>query len=139
MEVATLSLFDAQKRFLVFGSSGWIGGKIVELLTERGYKVIKAKSRLEDTQNVASELDETKPDYVINAAGLVSMHLMGYIQTGRPNVDWCEFHKEDVVRFVLFVLLITRVNVVGTVALTDACFRRNIPITVFATGCIYEV
>ena len=30
-------------------------------------------------------------------------------------------------------------NVVGTVALTDACFRRNIPCTVYATGCIYEV
>ena len=24
-------------------------------------------------------------------------------------------------------------------ALTDACFRRNIPCTVYATGCIYEV
>lgn len=30
-------------------------------------------------------------------------------------------------------------NVVGTVALSDACFRRNIPCTVYATGCIYEV
>mgnify|MGYP004668262973 FL=1 len=31
------------------------------------------------------------------------------------------------------------VNVVGTVALADACWKRNIPLTVFATGCIYEV
>ena len=36
-------------------------------------------------------------------------------------------------------VLTVRVNVVGTVALTDACFRRNIPCTVYATGCIYEV
>ena len=35
--------------------------------------------------------------------------------------------------------MIDSVNVVGTVALTDACFRRNIPCTVYATGCIYEV
>ena len=32
-----------------------------------------------------------------------------------------------------------RVNVVGTVALVDACWQRNIPCTVYATGCIYEV
>lgn len=106
------------KSFLIFGKNGWIGGKLIQLLTEQGHTVYQADSRLENTQDVEAELDKVKPDYVLNAAGL----------TGRPNVDWCESHKEDVVK----------VNVVGTVALADACFRRKIPITVFATGCIYE-
>jgi dTDP-4-dehydrorhamnose reductase len=33
-------------------------------------------------------LDEVKPDVVINAAG----------KTGKPNVDWCEDHKEETLR-----------------------------------------
>ena len=104
--------------FLVFGKNGWIGGIVIRLLREKGYTVYEAESRLENMQDVAAELDKTKPDYVIDAAGL----------TGRPNVDWCEFHKEDVIR----------VNVVGTVALADACWKRKIPCTIYATGCIYE-
>ncbi|KAK8790729.1 hypothetical protein WA588_002476, partial [Blastocystis sp. NMH] len=107
-----------EKSFLVFGKNGWIGGIVIRLLREKGYTVYEAESRLENTQDVAAELDKTKPDYVIDAAGL----------TGRPNVDWCEFHKEDVIR----------VNVVGTVALADACWKRKIPCTIYATGCIYE-
>lgn len=105
-------------KFLVFGKNGWIGGQIIELLKQKGYTVVPANSRLENVQDVQKELDEVKPDHVINCAGL----------TGRPNVDWCEFHKEEVVR----------VNVIGTVALIDSCFQRGIHVTNYATGCIYE-
>lgn len=59
-----------------------------------------------------------KPDSVINCAGL----------TGRPNVDWCEDHKTDVVR----------VNVMGTLGLLDACHQAGIHCCNVATGCIYD-
>lgn len=59
----------------------------------------------------------SKPTHVLNAAG----------STGRPNVDWCEDHREDTIRN----------NVVGTINLADCCWERGIHITVFATGCIY--
>lgn len=45
---------------------------MIRLLREKGYTVYEAESRLENTQDVAAELDKTKPDYVIDAAGLVS-------------------------------------------------------------------
>jgi 3,5-epimerase/4-reductase len=64
------------------------------------------------------EIDETKPKFVLNCAGL----------TGRPNVDWCEDHKDEVVR----------VNVIGTLSLLDLCESRGIHCTNFATGCIYK-
>jgi 3,5-epimerase/4-reductase len=62
-------------------------------------------------------LEKVKPTHVLNAAG----------STGRPNVDWCEDHREETIRN----------NVIGTLNLTDCCFERGIHITVFATGCIY--
>ena len=35
---------------------------------------------------VAAEIDAVKPTHIVNCAGL----------TGRPNVDWCEFHRDEV-------------------------------------------
>lgn len=109
----------AEESYLVFGGkTGWIGQKLVAMLTEQGKKVTVADTRLENIQDVAAEIDRVKPTHVLNAAGL----------TGRPNVDWCEDHKDEVIR----------VNVVGTLALLDACETRGIHCTNFATGCIYN-
>ncbi len=72
---------------------------------------------MQNREAVIAELEKVKPTHVLNAAG----------STGRPNVDWCEDHKEETIRN----------NVIGTLNLTDCCFERGIHITVFATGCIY--
>jgi len=48
--------------------------------------------------------------------------------TGRPNVDWCESHKREVVQ----------TNVLGTLNLIDIAHSRRIHVTNFATGCIYS-
>lgn len=102
-------------KFLVFGGkTGWIGQMIVKMLREKGYDVVVADTRLENIEQVAAEIDAVKPTHVVNCAGL----------TGRPNVDWCEDHKDEVIR----------VNVVGTLGLLDACEKRGIHITNFATG-----
>jgi len=106
-------------RYLVFGGkTGWIGQKVVDMLRAKGIDAVVAETRLEHIQDVASEIDRVKPSHIVNCAGL----------TGRPNVDWCEDHKEEVIR----------VNVVGTLGLLDAAESRGIHITNFATGCIYN-
>lgn len=120
--------------WLIFGSTGWIGGQLIDLLNEIKTgeyihpsigkwthpigSIVAAKSRIQNREDVARELDEVKPSYVLNCAGL----------TGRPNVDWCEDHKEAVIR----------VNVIGTLNLIDLCSTRGIHLTNFATGCIYQ-
>lgn len=105
-------------RWLIFGSTGWIGGMLIKLLREEDdSEIIYAKSRL-DSVDICDELDRIQPDRVINAAGL----------TGTPNIDWLEDHKIEGLR----------INVIGTLALIDACYVRNIHITQLATGCIYE-
>lgn len=103
---------------LLFGATGWIGGQMRKLMREIGWDVLDATSRLEDTEEVARDLDTFKPQAVVNAAGL----------TGRPNIDALETQKVQT----------TRVNVVGAVSLAAECEARGIYLATFATGCIYE-
>src|SRR3989344_2091165 len=70
-----------------------------------------------DRTAVIAELDRVKPDIVINAAG----------KTGRPNVDWCEDHKEETLH----------ANVTGAVVLLEECRKRGIYWVHMSSGCIY--
>jgi UDP-glucose 4,6-dehydratase len=103
--------------FLVYGRTGWIGGKIGKLLTERGHEWSYGDARLEDRRAVIDDIERTKCTHIINAAGV----------TGRPNVDWCEDHKIETIRS----------NVIGALTLCDVAHQRGIHVTNFATGCIY--
>ncbi|KAI0473590.1 NAD dependent epimerase/dehydratase [Xylariaceae sp. FL0804] len=105
-------------RFLIWGGRGWIAGHLKGLLESQGKDVITTTVRMEDREAVVAELDRVKPTHVLNCAGC----------TGRPNVDWCEDHKEETMRS----------NVVGTMNLADCCFLAGVHCTVFATGCVYH-
>lgn len=71
-----------------------------------------------DCKAVAEALEEHKPDTVINAAG----------KTGRPNIDWCEDHKEETVRG----------NITGPLVLFDECRKRGIYLVHLGSGCVYQ-
>ena len=108
-------------KVLVYGHNGWIGKQIIKILKDEkmnNIEVVKSVNRLEEYGKIGLELDKINPTHVLNVAGL----------TGRPNVDWCEDHKDDVLR----------VNVIGTSVLADECYKRNIHLTYFGTGCIYS-
>lgn len=113
-----VTTLNCAEKFLVFGGKGWIGGKIVKLLTEQNFSVVIATSRLENRNDVEREIVQIKPDRIINAAGV----------TGRPNVDWCETHKQETMR----------ANIIGALNLADICYLHNIHMTNLGTGCIYE-
>ncbi|KAG5183289.1 hypothetical protein JKP88DRAFT_182955 [Tribonema minus] len=100
------------------GKTGWLGGKLHQLLQDQGKKVYLAEARLENRESMIREIDELKPTHVLNAAGV----------TGRPNVDWCDLHKPETIR----------ANVIGTLNLADVCSSRGIHCTMYATGCIFE-
>ncbi len=105
--------------FLVYGgNTGWIGQKLVQLIKDRGYTVFAAGARLENREEIEKEINEIEPDYIINAAGV----------TGRPNVDWCESHKQATLR----------ANIIGALNLADIAYQHNIHMTNFGTGCIYQ-
>jgi 3,5-epimerase/4-reductase len=108
-----------RKGFLIFGGKGWLGGLLIDMLKAQGEEVNVATARLEDRAAIQRDLDQYKPKFVLNVAGV----------TGRPNVDWCEDHKQET----------TRANVVGTVNLVDTCYAAGgIHVTNYASGCIYQ-
>jgi len=103
---------------MIFGKTGWIGNKLAEYLTSQHLPWVFAETRMEDRKELAAEVDRVKPSLVLNAAGV----------TGRPNVDWCEDHRQETIR----------ANVVGLLNLCDVTNARGIHMTNFATGCIYS-
>ncbi|KAF3909199.1 hypothetical protein ABW20_dc0101675 [Dactylellina cionopaga] len=108
----------AAPKFLIWGGEGWVAGHLKTILEQQGKQVESTTIRMQDREAVIKLLDEYKPTHVLNCAGV----------TGRPNVDWCEDHKEETIRS----------NVIGTLNLADCCYLKNIHVTVFATGCIYH-
>lgn len=70
-----------------------------------------------DSRHIAQILDTHKPDVVINCIG----------KTGRPNVDWCEFHKEET----------STANVAIPILLAEECAKRSIYMIQIGSGCIF--
>ena len=104
--------------YLLLGKNGWIGGKLIELLKEQGKTYYLAESRTQDKAGLIREVEQYKPTHILNAAGV----------TGRPNVDWCEDHKQETISS----------NVVGTLNVADIAEQFGIHHTLYATGCIFE-
>lgn len=101
-------------KVVIFGARGYLGDHFLRQFPGAVCPSIDIADRVA----VARVLDETKPDVVMNAAG----------KTGRPNVDWCEVHKEETLR----------ANVTGPLILLEECGARGIYWVHLSSGCIYE-
>ncbi len=97
---------------LIFGT-GWLGKKLGEYCNAE-----LSGADITDSASVCAALDATRPSVVINAAG----------KTGRPNIDWCENHKEETVHS----------NITGPFILLNACKERGIRLVHFSSGCIFD-
>lgn len=100
-------------KVLVFGPRGYLGQQFLSLYPE----AVASDADIADAGAVAAALDEARPDVVINAAG----------KTGKPNVDWCEDHKEETIRG----------NITGPLMLLEECGKRGIYWVHLSSGCIY--
>ena len=101
-------------KMLLFGARGYLGQHFL-----RRYPTVEVSNAdIADPKQVADALDAARPDVVINAVG----------KTGRPNVDWCEDHREETVRS----------NVTGPLILLDECAKRGAYWVHLSSGCIYE-
>jgi dTDP-4-dehydrorhamnose reductase len=97
---------------VVFGS-GFLGTRLSGAL---GYGL--PDINVLETGALNSVLDSMKPDVVINAVG----------KTGRPNIGWCETHKEETVRG----------NIMAPVNLALACSDRGIYFVHIGSGGVYN-
>jgi 3,5-epimerase/4-reductase len=101
-------------KILLFGSAGYLGEQFLQLYPD----AVCPKIDIADAKAVVDVLDKEKPDIVINCAG----------KTGRPNVDWCEDHKEETIH----------ANVTGPLVLLKELSKRGIYWVHMSSGCIYE-
>ena len=92
-----------------------MAGHLETLLHSQGRVVHMTTIRMEDRDAVQKEVETVKPTHVFNCAGV----------TGRPNVDWCEDHRQETLTS----------NLVGTLNVATCCAAMGIHLTVFATGC----
>jgi len=100
-------------KIILFGSRGYLGGQFRKLYPDALCPAVD----ISDQGAVSALLEAEKPDIVLNAAG----------KTGRPNVDWCEDHKEETIRS----------NITGPLILLEECGKRGIYWVHMSSGCIY--
>jgi len=108
-------------RYLIFGKNGWLAQKFNKFLENSEISDVD----ITDLRAMRKELDEKKPDVVINAAGI----------TGRPNIDWCEEHKlETIAGNVTGPLNILQ----ACLPVGEACEERKIYWVHLGSGCIFQ-
>lgn len=100
-------------KVLVTGARGYLGQQFVSLFPG----AVGTSVDIADPAAVANVLAQEKPDVLMNCAG----------KTGRPNIDWCEDHKEETVR----------VNVTGPLVLLQACQTAGVYFVHLGSGCTY--
>jgi dTDP-4-dehydrorhamnose reductase len=101
-------------RTLVYGAKGYLGQQFLTLLPN----AVASEVDIADSEAVADELDRIAPDMAINCAG----------KTGRPNVDWCEDHKQETLM----------ANVLGPLVLLKELGARSVYWVHLGSGCIYQ-
>jgi len=101
-------------KYLIFGRHGWLAQKFNNILKDSQISDVD----ITDLSALREELNEKKPEVVINAAG----------RTGRPNIDWCEEHKLETIAS----------NTIGPLNILQACGERKIYWVHLSSGCIFQ-
>jgi len=101
-------------KYLIFGQQGWLAQKFNKFLEDSEISMVDVL----DLNALRRELDEKRPEVVINCAGI----------TGRPNIDWCEEHKAETVAG----------NVTLPLNILQACSERKIYWVHLGSGCIFQ-
>jgi nucleoside-diphosphate-sugar epimerase len=116
-------------RVLVFGSKGWIGGQVINILHTRKEIdcVLDADVRADTIEGVGKELDTWLPTHVISTIGRTHGKIDG---VNIPTIDYLEYPGKLVEN--------VRDNLFSPFILAKLCSDRNIHFTYLGTGCIFE-
>ena len=114
-------------KILLFGSKGWIGSQFKELCEFQEVECIEAKSRADNIEDVAKELDEIKPTHVASFIGRT------HGKIGEKEYTTIDYLEQEG-RLVENV----RDNLFSPIALTILCKERDIHYTYLGTGCIFK-
>jgi len=108
---------------LIFGSNGWIGNKVKNLLDKEKIKYTAATSRADNSKDVENEIKSGTFTHIFSLIGRT--HGEGF-----TTIDYLEQPgklKENV-----------RDNLYSPITLALLCYKHNIHFTQMSTGCIFE-
>ena len=100
-------------RYLIFGN-GYLGNRFDNFLQDSTISC----SRINAIDDIFTQIEEYNPEIVINGVG----------KTGRPNIDWCEEHKDET--------FFSNVTVPSLMA--EACAETETYMAHIGSGCVYE-
>jgi dTDP-4-dehydrorhamnose reductase len=106
---------------LLLGASGYVGRCFEDFFQREGVKVLSVSRAHTDytaPHILQRLLKETRPDFLVNAAGF----------TGKPNVDACEKARAETLLG----------NTVLPLSIAEACGEHGIPWGHVSSGCIYQ-
>ena len=110
-------------RWLVFGSKGWIGQQICQLLESKGETVLPAESRAIDEIAVEKEVIDKNPDRIISLIGRTS-------GPGFTTIDYLE-QKGKLIENL-------NDNLFGPFVLANIAKKHDIHLSYMGTGCIFN-
>jgi len=110
-------------KFLLYGGNGWIGSKVSNFIAQLNHEVVFGRSRVDDVNQVKSEIKVVNPDRIICMIGRT--HGEGY-----STIDYLE-QKDKLHENI-------RDNLFGPLVLRELSSQTNIHLTYLGTGCIFN-
>ena len=114
-------------KFLVYGTKGWIGGKVYRYLKENSFDVVEGNSRVENIEDLEKEIINNNPTHILSLIGRTHGTYEGqYIGT----IDYLEKPGK--------VFENVRDNLFSPMVLSFLSKKHNFHFTYLGTGCIFQ-
>ena len=114
-------------KILVYGANGWIGGIFTEILAEKKIPFVSGKSRVDNKNNLFSEITSINPTHVISFIGRTHGKIGDKVYT---TIDYLEEDGKLVEN--------VRDNLYSPILLAELCSKLDIHYTYLGTGCIFK-
>ena len=113
--------------YLVYGANGWIGSMMIALLEENDIEYVIGTARVDNEEDVVSEIDEVEPSHVMCFIGRTHGEYNG---ENMATIDYLEKPGKLVEN--------VRDNLFSPLVLALICYRRELHLTYLGTGCIFS-
>jgi len=114
-------------KVLVYGSKGWIGNQFIDLLKSNSITYLEGTSRVDDVDNLESELKSISPTHVVAFIGRTHGKIDEKVYT---TIDYLEEPGKLVDN--------VKDNLFSPIVLAFLCKRLDIHFTYLGTGCIFK-
>jgi len=112
---------------LMYGSKGWIGSMMENILLDRGHVIIRGNARLDNYEQLYEEIDSIKPQRVFSSTGRTHGVYQGKVY---GTIDYLELPgglEKNI-----------KDNLRGPMNLAKICYQLGIHVAYMGTGCIFQ-